>query len=154
MRLRLIRPCEFQLAQVFGVDASHVIAREARIVEVLEVFVAFGHGLDEVGQVLIDRPVGADGVADFLGVEATAETGAARGGADDAAAGVAAAAAAFVGVACFAEAAAGALVAAAGVGAPPPAAALVANACCAAATAMIALAWFTSNTFCPVASAS
>src|SRR6185437_12047034 len=58
LRLRLIRSREFELAQVLGVDAGHVVAREARIVEVLEVFVAFGHGFDEVGQVLVDQPVG------------------------------------------------------------------------------------------------
>src|SRR6185312_6076988 len=61
-----IRPREFELAQVFGVDAGHVVAREAGVVEVLEVFVAFGHGFDEVRQILVDQPVGTDGFADFL----------------------------------------------------------------------------------------
>src|SRR6185312_13180189 len=64
LRFGLIRAREFKLAQVFGVDAGHVVAREARVVEVLQVLVAFRNRVDEIVEVLVNQPVGADGFAD------------------------------------------------------------------------------------------
>src|SRR6185312_13834843 len=67
LRLRLVGPCELELAEIRRRDAGHVFARKTRRIELLEVLVAVLHGPDEIVEILIHEPVGAEDLLDFLG---------------------------------------------------------------------------------------
>src|SRR5882724_2685500 len=67
MRFRFVRALETQTFEVFGSDISrHVFARETRRIEVLERSIIVPAGFDQILEILIDKPVGADQFGDLL----------------------------------------------------------------------------------------
>src|SRR5207342_1359892 len=66
---RLLRLVGTQLADAFeiaGFDAGHVLAIEARRIEVIDALLRPRHGLLQVLEVLVDQPVATEDLLDLL----------------------------------------------------------------------------------------
>ena len=61
-----VRAAKFQIAQMGGLEAGNVCAGETRGVESGQLFIALGDRGNEVIQVLIHQPVGADPILDLF----------------------------------------------------------------------------------------
>src|ERR1043165_5546631 len=64
--LRFVRAQLLDALEIARLDASDVLAVEARRIERIDAMFRAGHGLLQVGKILVDQPVHAEQLLDFL----------------------------------------------------------------------------------------